>query len=93
MFSYLLNYKNLPPDKRPVFYNEQSSGAPTRKLLDRHVSVADGLRNGGSRTKTQPNISCEENFVMKKPVTGLKSWCYYHIVCGDITTTNDVCLI
>ena len=85
MLSYLLNYKNLQPDKRPVFYNEYASDAPTRKLLDRHVGAADSLKNGGSRTKTQPNISCEENSVMKKPsqdsVVALLShrmWRYHH---------------
>jgi hypothetical protein len=53
-----------------VFYNEYSSAAPTRKLKDRHVGVANGLRNGGSRTKSQQNISFTENSVMKTPITG-----------------------
>lgn len=66
MLSYLLNYKNIPPDKRPVFFNQHASDAPTRKSLNCHVGAADGLRNGGSRTKSQPDISFEEN-----PVIGL----------------------
>ena len=47
MLSYLMNYKSIPPDKRPVLFNQHASDAPMRKLLDRHVGAADGLRNGG----------------------------------------------
>jgi len=85
MLSYLLNYKSIPPDKRPVLFNQHASDAPTRKLLDRHVGAADSLRNGGSRTKSQPNISFEEYPVIKNPsqdsvVASLshRMWRYHH---------------